>query len=123
MEHHLLSLTVWIPILGALLVAIGPKSATKAIAAVASMAAMVASIVVALKYNPHGPKFQLEEHYTWIPISTGNIEYFVGVDGISITMVLLTALLSFIGVLASLGGMDKQASRATSRCSCCSRPA
>jgi NADH-quinone oxidoreductase subunit M len=103
MEHHLLSLTVWIPILGALLVAIGPKTATKAIAAVASMAAMVVSIVVAVKYNPSGPKFQLEEHTTWIPLSTGNIEYYLGVDGISITMVLLTGVLSFICILASWG--------------------
>jgi NADH-quinone oxidoreductase subunit M len=41
------------------------------------------------------------EHYNWIPAF--NIDYFVGVDGISITMVLLTALLSFLCIFASWG--------------------
>src|SRR3954470_7831221 len=101
MQQHLLSLPVWIPILGAWLVAIAPKSATKALAAVTSLAAMIVSIVVAVKYNPSGPKFQLEEHYSWI--KSANIEYYLGIDGISVTMVLLTGVLSFICILASWG--------------------
>jgi NADH-quinone oxidoreductase subunit M len=116
MEHHLLSLTIWIPILGALLVTIAPKSATKAIAAVASLAAMIASIVVALHFtpvappNPDLPGFQMTEKHLWIALGTTGpektpygIEYLLGVDGISITMVLLTGVLSFICILASWG--------------------
>ena len=41
----------------------------------------------------------------WIP--SFNVEYFVGVDGISITMVLLTALVSLVAVVASFG-IEKQ---------------
>jgi NADH-quinone oxidoreductase subunit M len=48
--------------------------------------------------------FQFVEQYPWIP--SFNIEYFVGVDGVSITMVLLTALLSFLCIFASWG-IDK----------------
>ena len=99
-EEHLLSLTIWIPIVGALLVTLAPKSATRAIAAVASLLAMMASILVTLKFKPNGG-FQMEEHYSWI--KSFNIEYFLAVDGISVTMVLLTGILSFICILASWG--------------------
>ena len=64
--------------------------------------------------------FQFIEHGVWIRCF--NVEYFVGVDGISITMVLLTALVSFVGVARQLQHRASS-SRATSRCSCCSRPA
>jgi NADH-quinone oxidoreductase subunit M len=46
------------------------------------------------------PRLQLVHHLVWI--RAFNIEYFVGVDGISVTMVILTALISFIAVIASL---------------------
>ncbi|MBN2496638.1 MAG: NADH-quinone oxidoreductase subunit M [Deltaproteobacteria bacterium] len=46
------------------------------------------------------PHLQFVQHAVWI--QAFNIEYFVGVDGLSITMVMLTALISFIAVLASL---------------------
>ena len=43
--------------------------------------------------------FQFIEHGVWI--RSLNVEYFVGVDGVSISMVFLTALISFVGALAS----------------------
>jgi NADH-quinone oxidoreductase subunit M len=109
MNEHLLSLTIWIPIAGALLVTIAPKSAAKGLSALASFLAMIASIVVALKYVPSGKAFQLEEQHLWISFGLGTagkpygIEYYLGVDGISVTMVLLTGILSFICILASFG--------------------
>jgi NADH-quinone oxidoreductase subunit M len=109
MNEHLLSLTIWIPIVGALLVILAPKSATKGISAVASFVAMAASVLVTLKFNTaqaaHAvskyPGYYLIEQKEWI--KSFNIEYFLGVDGISVTMVLLTGVLSFICILASFG--------------------
>ncbi|HEY3446085.1 MAG TPA: NADH-quinone oxidoreductase subunit M [Myxococcales bacterium] len=43
---------------------------------------------------------QFVHHFVWM--KQFNIEYFVGVDGISISMVLLTVLISFVAVLASV---------------------
>lgn len=43
--------------------------------------------------------FQFIEHGVWI--RSLNVEYFMGVDGVSISMVFLTALISFVGALAS----------------------
>src|SRR4051812_23359857 len=110
MNEHLLSLTIWIPIAGALLVTLAPKSATKGIAALASLLAMGASILVSLRFKAPGdaasvvPGFQLVERHQWIQFGdSGVIQYFLGVDGISVTMVLLTGILSFICILASFG--------------------
>ncbi|MFI5290624.1 MAG: proton-conducting transporter membrane subunit, partial [Polyangia bacterium] len=44
---------------------------------------------------------QYIQHVVWIP--SFNVEYFVGVDGLSITMVILTALVSLVAVGASFG--------------------
>jgi NADH-quinone oxidoreductase subunit M len=45
--------------------------------------------------------FQFIEHHVWV--RSFNIEYFLGVDGASIPMVLLTAIIAFVGVLSSFG--------------------
>jgi NADH-quinone oxidoreductase subunit M len=49
--------------------------------------------------------YQFVEKVVWI--RSLNVEYFVGIDGMSVTMVLLTTLISFVGVLASWS-IDKQ---------------
>jgi NADH-quinone oxidoreductase subunit M len=49
--------------------------------------------------------YQFVEHGVWI--RSLNVEYFMGVDGISITMVFLTALISFVGALASFSVHDQ----------------
>jgi NADH-quinone oxidoreductase subunit M len=49
--------------------------------------------------------FQFIEHTSWV--HSFNIEYFVGVDGTSISMVLLTSLISFVGAVASFS-VEKQ---------------
>src|SRR5262245_16888341 len=109
MNEHLLSLTIWIPILGALLVVLFPKNMAKPISTVASFIAMIASIVTTIRFSAaqstgaatNWPGFYLIEQYSWI--KDFNIEYFLGVDGISVTMVLLTGILSFLCIIASYG--------------------
>lgn len=49
--------------------------------------------------------YQFIEHGVWI--RSLNVEYFVGVDGLSISMVFLTALISFVGALASFSVNDQ----------------
>src|SRR5262249_1419466 len=52
------------------------------------------------RFDPAGG-LQFVDRVSWIPAY--HIEYFVGVDGLSITMVVLTALLSFLCMIASFG--------------------
>jgi NADH-quinone oxidoreductase subunit M len=49
--------------------------------------------------------YQFIEHGVWI--RSLNVEYFIGVDGVSISMVFLTALISFVGALASFSIHDQ----------------
>jgi NADH-quinone oxidoreductase subunit M len=49
--------------------------------------------------------FQFIEHAVWV--RSFNIEYFIGVDGTSISMVLLTSIVSFVGAVASFS-VEKQ---------------
>jgi NADH-quinone oxidoreductase subunit M len=97
-QQHLLTLTVAIPIVGAILVLLAPKSAARAISIAASFLAMVATLLVAGRFVPDGG-MQFVEQHSWI--RSFNIEYYLGVDGISVTMVALTGILSFICILAS----------------------
>jgi NADH-quinone oxidoreductase subunit M len=63
---------------------------------------LVAAIAAWRMYDPSpsADKIQLVHHFTWIP--SFNIEYFLGVDGLSISMVLLSALISFVATIASM---------------------
>src|SRR4030067_419057 len=50
-------------------------------------------------------QFQFVEHYRWIP--SINVEYFLGADGISMPMIMLTTIVSFLAVVGSWG-IEKQ---------------
>ena len=55
------------------------------------------------------------ERFTWFEAL--GIQYFVGVDGVSVLMILLTAVVIFCGVLASWN--DETAARSSSSSCCC----
>jgi NADH-quinone oxidoreductase subunit M len=58
------------------------------------------SVLAWVWFDPSKSGVQLVQHFTWI--KTFNIEYLMGVDGLSISMVLLTGLISFVAFIASL---------------------
>jgi len=100
---NLLNLICYVPLLGALIIiAFLKRDQSKAIKAVATIVAgldFVISIPLWFLYQPHGPDFQFVYKADWIP-AIGS-KYFVGVDGISILLILLTTLLGFISVYSS----------------------
>ena len=97
----LLSLMVFLPLAGAIaLIAVPADRPTwpRWIAATVSATVLaIASYTVATIQYTGGPQFV--ERYPWIPIV--NIEYYLGLDGLSVLLVALSALLSFLAVLAS----------------------
>jgi NADH-quinone oxidoreductase subunit M len=100
-DSVLLSVTIWAPLAGAFIVMLLPRQASNAIkgaSLVASAVAFMASILVAVGFHPNGG-LQFREQVDWI--KPFNIQYFLAVDGLSVTMVLLTGLLSFLCVVAS----------------------
>ena len=102
MENHLLTLMTFLPLLGAVGILFMPKKESGAIKAVAAAAAFL-PLVLAVKlfcaYDRGATAAQFVEQLSWIPAY--HIEYHMGVDGLSVPMVLLTALLSFICIIAS----------------------
>src|SRR5439155_14156238 len=110
----LLTLLVFFPLVGAaliLFVPAGRNGLTRAIALATSLVPLAASVVLFMRFDrgfmqaSGNGGLQFIQHAVWIP--SFNVEYYVGVDGLSVTMVLLTALISTIAVIASFN-IDKQ---------------
>jgi NADH-quinone oxidoreductase subunit M len=92
------------PIAGALAVLALPNDNHKLIrytATAFTVPPLLMAIWLFINFDRSQAGFQFVQRHAWI--ASYNIEYFVGVDGISITMVLLTALLSFLCMIASYG--------------------
>ena len=102
MENSLLSILIWLPILaGILILATGDDQR----AGIARKLALAFSIIVFLLSIPlytgfdvSTPQMQFTENHTWI--EAFNINYSIGVDGISMPLILLTTLLTIIVVIA-----------------------
>ncbi len=108
MEFPVLSLLLIIPIVGAIVVMVLPRSnenLIKQIALVFSIVAFIVSLPL-LMYQPIPGAYGFDESYTWI--SELNIRYHVGIDGLSLFMVLLTTLLTAISILSSWTSVEEQ---------------
>src|SRR5262245_30282852 len=100
----LLSLMIFIPMIGMAVILCLPSRAHGAIrwtAVVATVPPLLYAVRLLAAFDPAAPGYQFVERTSWIP--PFGIEYFVGVDGLSITMVLLTALLCFLCMFAAFG--------------------
>ena len=98
-----LSTLLWIPAAGALLVAVGPASLARRLALGVALLEMVLSLGLWWVYDPSGPVMQLPVNVWWI--REWGIGYRLGLDGISLTMVLLTTILLPLCVLGSWSGI------------------
>lgn len=102
MPDHVLSWMIFFPIIGAVLILGVPKrypNIIKVVALSATLPPLWWAARLFFSFDRAYVGFQFVEKSSWIPAF--NIEYFLGVDGISILMVLLTALLCSISVIAS----------------------
>src|SRR5439155_649506 len=98
-----LTLMIFIPLVGMAVVLALPSRAHDVIrwtSTLFSAPPLLLAVRVLHGFRPDAG-FQLVHRGPWI--DAFNIEYFVGVDGISITMVVLTALLCFLCMIASFG--------------------
>jgi NADH-quinone oxidoreductase subunit M len=99
----LLSLAIWLPIAsGVLLLALGREDQAKLVRWLALLAA-VGSFVVTLPlitgFDTATAAMQFQERFAWI--ARFNVHYHLGVDGISVWFVLLTAFITVIVVVAA----------------------
>ena len=109
MLAHLLSWIIFTPLVGAMVILLIPKSSQSLIKQIALLTTGIVFALALLtfqKFNPGQTDFQLIEKAVWIP--QFNVHYFVGLDGISFPMVILTALISFLACLGSFGIQERQ---------------
>src|SRR2546422_615393 len=102
MTGHLLSIILFTPLVGVLILLLVNKrneDAIRWIANLVAFAGFAVSVPLWFMYNPQNPDFQLVERATWIP-SIG-AEYFLGVDGFSTLLILLTTLVGAIATLSA----------------------
>ena len=99
----IISLLTFTPLVGAILLwLIGKRVDDRAIIKLGfgfTGITFLLSAVLGLNFDPGNGDFQLVERYTWIP--TLNLDYSVGVDGLSLLMIWLTTLLIPISLLTA----------------------
>ncbi len=98
----LLSVVTFLPAAGAVLVFLMPRrreAATKAITVAVAAATFAASLPVFWRFDPARADYQFEEIRSWMP--TLGISYHLGVDGISLLLVLLTTFLMPLVLLSA----------------------
>ena len=117
MEHiPILSLITFLPLVGMVIILFLPKDQPKTVKSLTLLITgiqliLALMIVASFNYSLGGindPKsFQFIENFKWIDI-TGfswlgeiKIDYFLGIDGLSVVLVLLTAIITFIATLSS----------------------
>ncbi|HET7300677.1 MAG TPA: NADH-quinone oxidoreductase subunit M [Oleiagrimonas sp.] len=103
MNHWpILSLLIWLPIIGAVPVLIARQTrAMRWIALAFSVATFIASLFILPMFNADSSAMQLVEMHHWIPAL--DVNYALGVDGIAVALILLTTI---VGPLVIIGAWE-----------------
>ncbi|WP_201314828.1 NADH-quinone oxidoreductase subunit M [Dyella sp. EPa41] len=104
MFNHLLSLLIWLPIVGAIPVLLAGSSrpnAARWISLLVAIATFAVSLYLLPQYNASDAAKQMVEDHLWI--AGLNVHYALAVDGIAIALILLTTL---VGILVIVGAWE-----------------
>ena len=105
--NNLLTFILFTPVLAAFIIFLIPRDQENLIrwsSFILSFLPLLFTLILWFNFQPNRPGFQFQEQAIWYaPIHSS---YHVGVDGISLTMVLLTALLTPLCLLASFSIKD-----------------
>jgi NADH-quinone oxidoreductase subunit M len=108
LNDHLLSLILFVPTFAALIMLFLPTEEVKLhrwFAFAASLIPLALTIYLWGIFDPNQTDFQFEESYIWYEAIHSS--FHIGIDGISLSMVLLTTLLTPLAILASFTVSDK----------------
>lgn len=103
-EFPLLSLTIWLPIIGGLWVIFAgsraPDHAVRFDSLLIAIATFLVSLLLWNGFDYSTADMQFAEKLPWITAATFNIEYAIGIDGIALPLILLTTFTTVLVVLA-----------------------
>ena len=106
-----LTLLTFFPMVGVLVLLFIPsdkKNILRWTALVTTLLTFCISIWVLTLFNASNPDLQLVAKYDWITVAGWNIQYHLGIDGLSILLVLLTAFLTPISVLSTWTAVEER---------------
>lgn len=110
MFDNLLSLAIWVPIIaGVLVLATGSDqraALARILALVGSLAGFLVTLPLFTQFDRLSGGYQFTEFHSWIPIL--NINYALGVDGISVLFIILNAFITLMVVLAGWEVIQKR---------------
>ena len=107
--HHILSVVLFTPLVGALLLLFIPREneqAHKIAGNIFGMLGFLVSLPLLRWFKPEWGGFTFEENASWIP-SIG-ARYHLGIDGISLLLVMLTTFLGMIAILSSWSAIHQR---------------
>lgn len=105
---NILTITIFAPLLASLIVFLLPddeKTLIRRLALVLSLVPLVLTLVMWFNFDRVNPTIQFETNVSWFPAIGAS--YHVGLDGISLALFLLTAILTPLSVLASFNIDDR----------------
>jgi NADH-quinone oxidoreductase subunit M len=97
-----LTIVTFLPLLGAILIALIPRPQVRLVRGVAlgtALLTFIVSLLLLLEFDINATGFQYREEVDWIPAF--GIQYKLGIDGMSLALVVLTTTLTWISILAS----------------------
>jgi NADH-quinone oxidoreductase subunit M len=109
MSEHWLSIVLFTPLAGMLVLLLIPSRRTDLIriwANIAGIAGFLVSLPLLWRFDKNASGFQMVERHEWIP-SLG-ARYIVGIDGISLLLVMLTTLVGAVAILSSWSAIQEK---------------
>jgi NADH-quinone oxidoreductase subunit M len=106
-----LTLVTFFPLVGVLVLLFLPsenKNSLRWTALVTSLATFGISLWVLSMFNASNPDLQLVANYKWITVAGWDIHYFLGVDGLSILLLLLTTFITPISILSTWTAVEER---------------
>lgn len=106
LNSHLLTALTFLPLFWAAVGTLLPAKFSKHWTLIGSLVLFFVSLKLYYGYDPNGSEFQFAESVEWIP-GLG-VNYLLGMDGISLWLILLTTFLMPIVVLSSYNGVEER---------------
>jgi NADH-quinone oxidoreductase subunit M len=105
-----LNLVTFFPMIGVLVLLFlkDRNQLSRWVALISSLITFAISLWVLAQFNPADPTLQLEVEADWIQVANWNIKYALGVDGLSILLVLLTTFLAPISILSTWKAVEER---------------
>ena len=108
-SNHILSVVLFVPLAGAIVLMLLPKGNKNLIRLLANLfgfAGFLVSLPLVFWFDSANGEFQFVEKASWIPSIGAN--YALGIDGISLLLVMLTTVLGFLAILSSWTAIEER---------------